>query len=178
MHSINVQAVCSANCYFTNLVVRYPGSAHDSFVWNNCALRRKFVAGDLGNFFLLGDSGYAQRPWLMTPVRNAITPDEIRYNAKHTGTRFKIENAFGVWKSRFRCLDKSGGVLQFSPQRCIKIITATAVLHNIAVRNGVQLPPQWDIDHVINGERLAQQDGARDATVEGIRARDRLIAQL
>ena len=83
-----------------------------------------------------------------------------------------------MWKSRFRCLDKSGGVLQFSPQRCIKIITATAVLHNIAVRNGVPLPPQWDIDHVTDGERLAQQDGARDDTVEGIRARDRLIAQL
>ena len=49
-----------------------------------------------GNFVLLGDSGYAQRPWLMTPVRNPVTLAQVHYNSVHTGTRFKIENAFSI----------------------------------------------------------------------------------
>ncbi len=172
-HAINVQAVCTADFLFANIVVRFPGSTHDSFIWNTCALRQKFVAGEFGSFFLLGDSGYAQRPWLMTPVRNPATPAQVRYNNKHTGTQFKIENAFGIWKSRFRCIDKSGGALQYSPQRCCKIITATAV------RNGVPLPPQQDIEQAVDRERRRQQRIiVGDDTVDGVRARDLLMERL
>jgi hypothetical protein len=178
-HAINVQAVCSADFTFSDIVVRFPGSSHDSFIWNSCTLKRRFVAGDYGNFVLLGDSGYAQRPWLMTPVRNPMTPAQLRYNGIHTGTRFKIENTFGIWKSRFRCIDKSGGAMQYWPQRCCKIITATAVLHNYAIRNGVPLPPQREIDQAVDRERRRQQFAvARDDTVDGVRARDQLVERL
>jgi hypothetical protein len=42
-HCINVQVVCDANMKFMDVVARYPGSTHDSFIWKNCGLRRKFV---------------------------------------------------------------------------------------------------------------------------------------
>jgi len=44
-----------------------------------------------------------------------------------------IERAFSLWKSRFWCLDVSGGALQFNPNRCCTFITATAVLHNMCI---------------------------------------------
>ncbi|MCL4154174.1 UNVERIFIED_CONTAM: hypothetical protein GTU68_060049 [Idotea baltica] len=126
-HSINVQAICDADFTFTNIVVRYPGSTHDSFIWTNCSLYHKFSNGHFDGFHLL----------------------ENRYNRAHCGTRFKIENTFGIWKSRFRCLDKSSGSMQYSPERCCKIITATAILHNIAIRGNFPPPPEEDIHRII-----------------------------
>ena len=41
---------------------------------------------------------------------------------------------------RFRCLDHSGGALQFQPNRCCTIITATAVLHNMCIYDNTALP--------------------------------------
>lgn len=69
----------------------------------------------------------------MTPFLNPANNGEMKYNGAHTKTRRVIECAFGKLKSRFRCLDRSGGELQFSPERCSNIIMACSVLHNIAV---------------------------------------------
>ena len=34
-HSINVQAVCDSDMQFIDVVARWPGSSHDSFIWRN-----------------------------------------------------------------------------------------------------------------------------------------------
>ena len=39
----------------------------------------------------------------------------------------------------FRCLDKSGGTLQYSPQKVRAFFVACCVLHNIAMRHGCLL---------------------------------------
>jgi hypothetical protein len=77
-HSINVQAVISANLVFTNVVVKYPGSAHDSFIWNNCYLKR-YLAENAVNGWLLGDSSYPLERNLMTPVLNPTNNNENRF---------------------------------------------------------------------------------------------------
>ncbi|CAI6348198.1 unnamed protein product [Macrosiphum euphorbiae] len=40
--SINVQAVCKSNLQFTNIVARWPGSVHDSTIFDNSLLRAQF----------------------------------------------------------------------------------------------------------------------------------------
>ena len=40
---------------------------------------------------------------------------------------------------RFRCLDKSGGTLKYSPQKVAAFFVACCVLHNIAMRHGCAL---------------------------------------
>ncbi|KAK3863791.1 hypothetical protein Pcinc_030470 [Petrolisthes cinctipes] len=120
--------------------IRYPGSTHDSFIWNNCALRAKFAEGDFLDCHLLGDSGYPLERYLLTPFANPMTRGEERFNRSHTKTRVLIEQTFGLLKSRFRCLHQSGGSLQYEPRKCGKIITACILLHNRCVRRRIPLP--------------------------------------
>ena len=124
--SINVQAVVDHDLKFSNIVVRWKGSTHDSGIWNNCCLKAKFEAG-LMNGYLLGDNGYACTNFVLTPLLNPVTPAEMRYNEAHIATRNTVERLFGIWKSRFQCLRKC---LTFHPNKCCRVILATAVLHN------------------------------------------------
>jgi len=86
-----------------------------------------------------GDSGYPLEPWLLTPLANTTNPSEVAYNHAHSKTRTIIERCFGVLKSRFRCLDKSGGTLLYSPEKTCQLITAAAVLHNYCIDNKLDM---------------------------------------
>jgi hypothetical protein len=54
------------------------------------------------NGWLLGDSGYPLKKWLMTPLINSANLQEQRNNNFHCETRNAVERSFGVLKSRFR----------------------------------------------------------------------------
>ncbi|XP_069131666.1 putative nuclease HARBI1 [Argopecten irradians] len=100
-HAINVQGVVDAEMRFTNAVAKWPGSVHDSFIWTNSTLCRRVERGEVDGW-LLGDSGYPLRPWLLTPVLNPSTAGQHNYNHAHIKTRNVIERPFGLCKSRFR----------------------------------------------------------------------------
>ena len=155
-HSINVQAVCGPNKEFLDIVAKWPGSTHDAFIWSNSQLSTRFVDGEYGSGWLLGDSGYPLKSHLLTPLAVTTNDNHRRYNNAHRRTRVLIENTFGIWKSRFRCLDKSGGKLLFTPSKCCKIIVSAAVLHNIAIRNNL---PQPHFDNVLDdNDNIVFQD--------------------
>ena len=52
--AINVQAACDADMKLLNIVAKWPGSTHDSFVWRNRGLRSVFEHGDVQGGWLLG----------------------------------------------------------------------------------------------------------------------------
>lgn len=81
-YSINTQITCDCFDRITNIVARWPGSTHDSTILNHCELARWFEENGNGNLkgAMLGDSGYACKKWLLTPVRNPNTAAERRYN--------------------------------------------------------------------------------------------------
>ncbi|KAK7878891.1 hypothetical protein WMY93_030825, partial [Mugilogobius chulae] len=135
-HSINIQVVCDAMCRITHVFANYPGSTHDSFILANSAIPAVFQGDPPLDGWLLGDNGYALRTWLMTPFITPETRSELAYNRKHTRTHCVIERAFGLLKMRFRCLDKSGGTLQYTPQKVAAFFVACCVLHNIAILHG------------------------------------------
>ncbi|KAJ1101401.1 hypothetical protein NDU88_006469 [Pleurodeles waltl] len=83
---------------------------------------------------LTDDSGYPNLSWLLTPVRNARTRAEERYNEAHGRTRRIIERTFGLLKASFRCLHLTGGSLYYSPKKVCQIIVACCMLHNLALR--------------------------------------------
>nr|CAH7733049.1 unnamed protein product [Callosobruchus chinensis] len=87
-HSINVQATCNADEWFTSVDASWPGSVHDSRIWSNSEIcniaKRKFQRS---NALLLGDEGYGIAPWLMVPFRNPNTSAEHAYNHLFTKER-------------------------------------------------------------------------------------------
>ena len=154
--SINVQGVCDANLKLLNVVAKWPGSTHDAFIWSNSTLCEMFQDGTITGGWLLGDSAYPSKPYLLTPILNPTTRQEERYNSAHTRTRNVIERCFGVWKMRFRCIDHSGGTLLYCPARACKIIIATAVLHNMCIINNIPMP---DYQQNNNNQQHAPRQG-------------------
>ena len=118
---------------FTNIVARWPGSTHDSFVLSNSLIGQKLESRphSIEDGLLLGDSGYPCKPYLMTPFLNPTTAKQEAYNKAHIGTRVAIEQAFGWWKRRFHLLHSE---VRMSPEKTCTLIGACAVLHNIAVQ--------------------------------------------
>ena len=172
-HSINVQVVCGADMKFLNVVSKWPGSTHDSFVWSNSQIsnfmehRSRIGSGG----WLLGDSGYPLRPFLMTPVLNEQTEGEKAYNRSHKRTRSIVERSIGQMKTRFRCLDRTGGCLMFTPERAAKTIIACAVLHNICILNKIPEVENEDVEIDVESSNESHTDNS----AEGRTARAELI---
>ncbi|CAG5055410.1 unnamed protein product [Parnassius apollo] len=128
----------------------FPGSTHDAAVWQGSSLSQlletNYINGVSAGEWLLGDSGYSQLPWLITPYADADenTP-EARYNLSHTKTRVLIEKCFGVMKTRFRCIHKHR-TLHYDPVKASKIIAAVFVLHNVAIKRNEPLPDELELE--------------------------------
>ncbi|XP_053556039.1 putative nuclease HARBI1 [Bombina bombina] len=162
-HSLNIQVISDAKLKIMSIRSGFPGSTHDSFILRNSHVYDLFQNHQMpegilldkyllliviygyknimyfillkSNYFLhTGDSGYSCLQWLFTPVLNPRTPAQVRYNEAHTSTRCVIERTFGVLKSRFRCLDLSGGVLLYKPKKVSLIFLICCMLHNLALR--------------------------------------------
>ncbi|XP_033646387.1 putative nuclease HARBI1 [Asterias rubens] len=127
-HSINAQVICDAKFNIINVVARWPGSMHDSAIFHGSRISDRFENGRFHGV-LIGDTGYALRPWLMTPVQYPATNAERRYNRSHRRTRVVIEQTFGQLKRRFPCLSLG---MRVSPERACFIIKACCVLFNIS----------------------------------------------
>ena len=54
VHTINVQAVCDPNMRLLDVVAKWPGSTHDSFIWRSSNLHQLFEDGHLQGGWLLG----------------------------------------------------------------------------------------------------------------------------
>lgn len=128
---------------FTNVVARWPGSTHDSHIFRTSAIGRDLEGTGLADGVLLGDSGYACSPFLMTPYLNPKTPQEERFNRAHKITRCTIERTFGVLKRRFHVLHSE---VRMAPFRVCSLIVACCVLHNLAISLREPDPEDCEMD--------------------------------
>jgi nuclease HARBI1 len=136
--SINVQSVSSADLKFQDIVANWPGSCHDSHIFNQSRLKQRLESGEFQHGTILGDGGYKLESYLMTPFRNPATGDEMRYNRVQILVRNTVEQKYGVWKRRFPCLVFG---LRCKLETSLVVIVACAVLHNICVHQGDLMPP-------------------------------------
>ncbi|XP_064638287.1 putative nuclease HARBI1 [Lineus longissimus] len=166
--SLNVQGIADTDLKFINIVNRWPGSTHDSRIFDNSRIcfqleQRQFEG------LLLGDKGYACLPFLMTQFRNPAGRAQRRYNRSHKSTRSAVEIMFGIWKRKFPCL-KQG--IRVKLDTAMSVITATAVLHNIAI----------DLKEPDVGEEAEAEDDDvpvvdRDDNVMGAAIRQTIVQQ-
>ncbi|KAJ3665528.1 hypothetical protein Zmor_001020 [Zophobas morio] len=164
--SINIQAVCDANIKILNIVARWPGSVHDSTIFNDSALCADLENSRYGDGFLLGDSGYACRSFILTPLIRPQTAPETAYNNCHKATRNPIERCFGVLKKRFPCLSIG---LRTKMETTLTTIVACCVLHNLAIIANdeepprdpeIVLPPEVNEIHVQNNVRIFNNENS------------------
>ena len=78
-YSTNVQAVCDSDAFITNIVARWPGSTHNSRIFQNSKISNKLRDGALVGI-LVGDSGCACREYLITPILKRKNTGGVRYN--------------------------------------------------------------------------------------------------
>ena len=131
-HSINVQGMTDHTGKFVDVVSKWPGSTHDSFVFRTSNIKHYLDVTNttIDKGIILGDSGYALTNYLMTPYANPVTPAQRHFNRAQKTTRCSVERAFGQLKRRFFCLH---GGLRVQPERACIIIGACSILHNIAI---------------------------------------------
>ncbi|CAC5397207.1 HARBI1 [Mytilus coruscus] len=75
----------------TNTVVKWPGATHDAFILANSNIPT-IMEGQNG--WLFGIPLWIEEKWLMTPLMNPNSQQEIGYNKSHCKTRNTVERAF------------------------------------------------------------------------------------
>jgi hypothetical protein len=160
-YSIVLQAVVDHKKKFLDICVGWPGSTHDSRILVNSNLYNKFnnqnnlASNHFNNKYILGDGGYPNLSWLIVPYKDigrGLTQQQAYFNLKHSQTRIKIEQAFGLLKGRWRCLIHN---LEVSSEIVSYIITACCILHNICEERHDFLPSgeqYHDIGTGVNNE--------------------------
>ena len=136
-----MQAICDTDFRFIDIVVKWPGSTHDAFIWRQSGINQMINSGKIAtiNGWFLGGSGYPLRQNLMIPILSPTTVCDRRYNRAFLKTRKTIECTFGIWKSRWRSMDKTGGSLCYKPDRICKLIVSIAILHNFCMNHGLSI---------------------------------------
>ncbi|XP_066600761.1 putative nuclease HARBI1 [Prorops nasuta] len=127
--SINVQAIVNSRLQIMDLVARWPGSIHDATIFDNSRIKKRFENGEFGNAILLGDSGYPNLPYLLTPLNNSRTRGDVLYNEAHIRTRCMVERCFGILGKKFPILTM--GSRFWKPSETLPVITACVILHNL-----------------------------------------------
>lgn len=141
--SLNVQTIASPDLKVRNIVARWPGSVHDQTIFRNSQIYQDFANGNYGRYILVGDSGYANTPFLATPftARNPNVANNLhmqRYQNAIITTRNVVERQYGVLKRRFPALSLG---LRVNLQTAMKVIVAAAILHNICIEANEPVPP-------------------------------------
>ncbi|XP_046402545.1 putative nuclease HARBI1 isoform X1 [Ischnura elegans] len=179
-HSINVQIVSNSDLKIYNILARYPGSSHDSFVWANSAIRQKlaefWATGE--RCWLLGDSGYPHEPWLHTPILDAAegTP-EARFTRLHVKARSAVERCIGLLKGMFRCLLQARK-MEYDPSKVCQFVNACSVLHNMCMLGGVPYgDDEFHMEDEIDRPPPVEQ-GARALLLEARAVRGDIIRRL
>ncbi|KAJ8277373.1 hypothetical protein GJAV_G00074470 [Gymnothorax javanicus] len=73
-HSINVQMICDADCLFSNVVAKWPGSVHNARIFRASSIHQRMSQGEFAGI-LLGDKGYGCQPFLLTPSPDPRTEE-------------------------------------------------------------------------------------------------------
>lgn len=127
--TILLQAVCNENLMFIDTHVGQIGNTCKNKLFRDSQLSQKlqnFV--DINNH-ILGSKEYSLQMNLLTPFTTdeIFTEEENKFNYKHQEAHVYIEDAFRIFKRRFKKLNH---IDTSKPEAISTIIIAACVLHN------------------------------------------------
>uniref|UniRef100_A0ABM0MDV0 Nuclease HARBI1-like n=1 Tax=Saccoglossus kowalevskii TaxID=10224 RepID=A0ABM0MDV0_SACKO len=161
------------NLLITHAYTGWPGSAHDARV-----LRNSSIYGEANNIinddhYLIGDSVYPLRHWLVTPFRNngQLTIQQHRFNRMVSACTQSVERSIGHLKGRMRRLRE---LPAHSIEDVCNIIMAGCIMHNLCILH------EDDIDKYIgcainSGSRSNRFPNIYHNAADGIALRDQLM---
>ena len=140
-YSIILMAIVDGKGRFMWSSAGMPGNCHDatllqaSNIWQHlptiCHLSVDHVGAISIPAMILGDNAFPFRSWLMKRYTQAnATPDQKKFNKRHSSSRVVVENAFGWLKMRFRELFRG---TESSPENLKFAALAAVTLHNIMI---------------------------------------------
>lgn len=180
-HSLNVMVTAGANYRIFFVNANWPGSVHDARVLRESQLFTTFVDGwrPFPNAVLLGDSAYPLLNWLMTEISKPpgeLTDAERRFNFALRRTRFVVENALGILKSRFQCLKY---IRVRDPKKAAMIVNACIILHNILVSSRIETEDMGFTELPITESSIPDEvttDVSSRQRQEGLARRSRILS--
>ena len=168
--SINTQLMCDDRLSIRNVVASWPGSAHDSRIFNESSLKT-YLERLPPKYHVLVDRGYTLSTYLVTPYTDPKPGAERRFNKAQSSTRMVIERVNGILKRRFPCLSRQ---LRFTPEKCCVIIVACCVLHNLAVME----KDTWEEeDFEPDPEDPEDAEGSKDEDTAGKAKRSTIVRE-
>lgn len=119
---------------FLDVTARWPGSAHDSTIYQGSEICRRFERGEFGmDSAIIGDSAYAVGSYICKPLANVTNASERNYQNAQIRSRNVVERTFGVLKRKFPCLALG---LDFNLNAVQDVITACCILYNMLIVEG------------------------------------------
>ncbi|XP_066596529.1 putative nuclease HARBI1 [Prorops nasuta] len=170
--SLNVQAIVGPRTEILGLVPEWPGSQHDSRIFQNSRSFIKFQQRQYSGL-LVGDAGYPSLPFLLTPFRNPQNEEEERYNNIQSRTRIVVERTFGILKRRFPCLSRG---LNLKLITCTSVVAACVILHNLSLQFNDILPELLD-DIPISQDNNVQRN-IEDTPGDGMVIRKNIVRRM
>lgn len=111
---------------------------------------------------------------MLTPVSEPTSDEETRFNQALDKMLYVMRTTLASMMSRFRCLRQLGFAEESSLDKKGNIIKACCVLHNIAKKFSVPLPPESGEEEPLH--LVTQYQGeARESNPAALKARQELI---
>lgn len=120
-----------------------------------------------------GGKGYRLSKHVLTAVAVPANDSEMRFNKAHAKIHEVMQTTLSSMKRRFRCLLQLGFVDDGILNKKSNIIKACSVLHNIAQKFSIPLPPATGTTEAPYQSK--QYSGSGEVATEGLKARQELI---